>query len=272
MNKIIKALEILRLEQTVMEKDKQLQALHDICQSEMKSVYNAAAEQIATLKQQQEESIAEIDTREELAVEEIATLQAELAASELRQKILSDKWTRENLELSAELDAWKSVFGTTQLSHAQARLEQAEKTSAKQAGEIADLTKMLLAGEPPYYTKWKEQVEEITALTAALKVSKALEAKFFPQESAYDVVKKLTEAGFGKPEFKYGNTLLGMAENCLEHSAKQAGEIGRLREFWDQSSIHERRDFEIAQAALKGGKGRHPHRGHPPRSHGAGRD
>jgi hypothetical protein len=41
--------------------------------------------------------------------------------------------------LTAELDAWKSVFGTTQLTHAQARLAQAEKTVQKNTEEIERL-------------------------------------------------------------------------------------------------------------------------------------
>ncbi len=38
-------------------------------------------------------------------------------------------------ELECQLDAWFTIFGTTQLSHAQARLEQAEGDAAKTGGE-----------------------------------------------------------------------------------------------------------------------------------------
>jgi len=41
--------------------------------------------------------------------------------------------------LQAELDAWQSVFGTSQLSHAQARLEQAEKDVAALTARIKEL-------------------------------------------------------------------------------------------------------------------------------------
>ena len=43
--------------------------------------------------------------------------------------------------LTAELDAWKSVFGTTQLTHAQARLEQAEKMAGKLTATVSERDK-----------------------------------------------------------------------------------------------------------------------------------
>jgi len=64
-----------------------------------------------------------------------------------------------------------------------------------------------------------EKDAEIADLKVELQVSKALEARFFPQEAAHDVVNKLTVAGFGGKEYTHGNTLLGMAENCLDSHA-----------------------------------------------------
>ena len=43
-------------------------------------------------------------------------------------------------ELETQLDAWHNIFGTSQLSHASARLEQAESTVRRQAIRIEELT------------------------------------------------------------------------------------------------------------------------------------
>ncbi len=84
--------------------------------------------------------------------------------------------------LIAELDAWKSVFGTTQLTHAQARLEQAEKANAKRSAQaealrkIADLDARL----------WSSEM--ITIAQAALKSEKEndiIEDGFGSSWSAY---------------------------------------------------------------------------------------
>ena len=64
-------------------------------------------------------------------------------------------------EYECQLDAWFSVFGTTQLSHAQARLEQAEET--------ASILVAKTGGEPPLRTleerrKIAEQLQKMVAL------------------------------------------------------------------------------------------------------------
>jgi len=92
-------------------------------------------------------------------------------------------------------------------------------------------------------------------------ISKALEAKFFPQKDAYRIVERLQKAGFGEPEHPHGNTLLGMAENCLEQIASlkddfeavsrtaglQADEIATMTESRDDW----KRQWRLMEAAEK---------------------
>jgi hypothetical protein len=63
----------------------------------------------------------------------IARLEEQLEKKDIEIDTLS----RTVAERDTVLEAWHSVFGTTQLTHAQARLEQAEKSVAQQEREIA---------------------------------------------------------------------------------------------------------------------------------------
>jgi hypothetical protein len=60
----------------------------------------------------------------------------------LWERVLSEK-DKEIAELKCVIDAWHSIFGTTQLTHAQARLEVAEQTVEKQKREIVKLKEIL---------------------------------------------------------------------------------------------------------------------------------
>ena len=89
-----------------------------------------------------------------------------------------------------------------------------------------------------------EKDAEIERLTESLATSKALEVRFFPQESAHKTANRLRAAGMGDGSHKHGNTLLGMAENCLDEIAALKEENAKLKEYSviDHKTIHTQRE------------------------------
>jgi hypothetical protein len=74
------------------------------------------------------------------------------------QKKCTKKVVQERDELRIQLDAWHSVFGTSQLSHAQARLEQAEKQHINNA--LLGLAMYALSCRKQNTDEWMEGLAE----------------------------------------------------------------------------------------------------------------
>jgi phage shock protein A len=89
-------------------------------------------------------------------------------------------------ELECVIDAWHTIFGTTQLTHAQARLEVAESKVAKLESTIAEMCKPLeevkrdmesiTYGDNPKHNDWNCAVEGddslCIAIDSALRIAK----------------------------------------------------------------------------------------------------
>ena len=67
-------------------------------------------------------------------------------------------------------------------------------------------------------------------LEKELRISRALEARFFPQVEAYKLCERFDMAGFGNPyqESPYGNTLIGMSHRCLDENKSMKDLIKQL--------------------------------------------
>lgn len=72
-----------------------------------------------------------------------------------------------------------------------------------------------------------EKDRQIADRDRELRISRALEAKFFPQEAAYEVVKQMDEAGLSNGS--HGNSLLGMAKEAIERLKGRDREIASLK-------------------------------------------
>jgi len=82
-----------------------------------------------------------------------------------------------------------------------------------------------------------DAADEIAALKARVRVLEALQVKFFPQRDAYDLVRKLEEAGFGRQDdlSPYGNTLIGMVNRCLDDNKRLQGALEKICKTFDQT-------------------------------------